>query len=233
MTKRNLLLASLPREVYDKIEPDLERLSLAHGEILHSPGETIRHLYFPVDCLISVTVTMREGRTAEASAIGNREAAGINAFMGGKESTQTEYIVQVPGEAMRIASGALKQAFDRSTDARHVMLKYTQAYIAQISQNTACNRLHTLKQRFARWLLEVRDRIQLEELRLTQEFISHMLGVRRAGVTDISSQLEAAGLIQQSRGYVRIVDRRGLEASSCECYEVLKEEYNRLLRDPR
>jgi len=233
MTKRNLLLDALPREVYDKIEPNLERLSLGHGEILHYPGDTIRHVYFPIDCLISITVTMREGKTAEAGAIGNREMVGINAFMGGKETTQTEYIAQIPGEAMRVACGPLKEAFDRSKGVRDVILKYTQAYVAQLSQNTACNRLHNLKQRFARWLLEARDRVQSEELMLTQEFASHMLGVRRAGVTEISRQLEAEGLLKQSRGYTRIVDGRGVEATSCECYEVLGEEYNRLLGDGR
>src|SRR5829696_6898262 len=135
MVIKNLLLACLPREVYERIEPDLETLSLRRGQILHRPGETIKHLYFPTTCMISVTVTMSEGKTAEAGAVGRREVVGINAFMGGRETTQTEYVVQVAGDAMRIAADPLKDEFDRNKEMRDVMLKYTQAFVAQISQN--------------------------------------------------------------------------------------------------
>ena len=229
MTKENHLLNALPRSVYEKIAPDLENLSLSRGEVLHRPGETIRNLYFPHTCLISVIVTMRDGKTSNTGVIGNREVVGINAFMGGRETTQTEYSVQIPGEAVRIGADPLREEFDRNKEMRDVMLKYTQAFVAQLSQNAACNRLHYTKQRFARWLLEARDRIESNELHLTQEFISEMLGVRRASVSEIACEFQEIGIINTSRGHISIVDGRRLETNSCECYEVLKEEYNRLL----
>ena len=225
----NCLLAALPRDVYEQVEPHLERLSLERGTVLHRPGEAIRDLYFPLDCLVSVTVTLRDGRTAETGVVGRREVVGINAVMGGYETTQTEYVAQITGEAIRVPAAPLREAFDCSKELRDVLLKYTQALIAQISQNAACNALHTLEQRCARWLLEVRDRIGSDDLRLTHEFIAEMLGVRRAGVTEVSGKFERQELISSGRGRTRIVDGRGLEATSCECYQVVKEEYDRLL----
>lgn len=229
MPVKNLLLASLPREVYARMEPDLEMVSLSSGEVLHRPGEEIRDLYFPTTCLISVTVTMCEGHTAEAGAVGRREVVGINAFMGGHATTQTEYIVQAPGEALRIAADPLKEEFERSKGLRDVLLKYTQAMIAQLSQNVGCNRIHSVDERCARWLLEVRDRIESDELLLTQEFIAEMLGVRRAGVSEVMGRLKEQGLIDYTRGHIHITDAQGVAAASCECYMVLKEEYDRLL----
>ena len=179
--------------------------------------------------MISITVTMRTGKTAETGVIGNREVAGINAFMGGRETTQTEYEIQIPGTAIRMPARELKDEFDRNRAVRHVLLKYTQAMLAQISQNTACNRLHTAEQRYARWLLEVRDRIQSDALQLTQEFAGDMLGVRRASVNLVSRQFEKRNLITRRRGLTDIVDGAGLEQVSCECYAVVKEEYDRLL----
>jgi CRP-like cAMP-binding protein len=179
--------------------------------------------------MISVTVTTRDGRTVEAGAIGSREVVGINAFMGGREVTQTEYVVQVPGDAIKIATEPMKVEFDRNTEMRDVMLRYTQAFVAQISQNVACNRLHEIGQRFARWLLEVRDRVQSDDYPLTQEFIAEMLGIRRAGVTDAAAKLKKLGVIEHKRGHIKIVDLRALEKASCECYASLKEEYDRLL----
>jgi CRP-like cAMP-binding protein len=229
MAIKNLLLACLPSDAYARIEPDLKTVSLPRGEVLHRPGEEIRDVYFPTTCLISITITMSEGRTAETGAVGRREVVGINAFMGGRERTQTEYIVQAPGEALRIAADPLKEEFDRNKGLRDVMLKYTQAMIAQLSQNVGCNRLHAIDERCARWLLEVRERIESDELLVTQEFISEMLGVRRAGITEVMGRLKERGLIDYSRGHVQVIDARGLEAASCECYRVLKEEYDRLL----
>jgi len=225
----NRLLASLPQDAYETIESHLERLPLARGTVLHEPGRAIRDLYFPLDCLVSVTVTMRDGRTAETGVVGRREVAGINAFMGGRETTQTEYVVQVAGEAVRVPADPLREEFDRSKPLRAVLLNYTQAMFAQVTQNAACNGLHHLEQRFARWLLEVRDRIGSDELRLTHEFIGEMLGVRRAGVSEVSGRFEARGLIQQGRGWTRILDCAGLEAAACECYAVVRDEYDRLL----
>ena len=175
MTTKNLLLDALPRDVYGRIGPHLKQVSLPRGEVLHRPGDEIRHIYFPVNCLLSITITTREGGTAEVGAVGSRELVGVNAFMGGRETTQTQYVVRVQGEAVRAEARPLRAEFDRSKEFRDVMLRFTQAMIAYISQNAACNRLHQMQQRLARWLLECRDRLETDELRLTQEFIAQML----------------------------------------------------------
>jgi CRP-like cAMP-binding protein len=226
---RNHLLDALPRGLYRDLERRFESLSFKRGQVLHEAGATIRHLYFPLTCLISITVTTRDGETAETGVIGNREMVGVNAFMGGSETTQTRYVIQIPGDAIKVKSEPLLRAFDRNKAVRDVLLKYTQAMIAQISQNAACNRLHGVKQRYARWLLEVRDRINSEDLRLTREFASEMLAVRRATVSDVSLLLEKEGLVSVRRGLTRIEDSKGLEAVACECYEVVKQEHVRLL----
>ena len=200
---RNLLLDALPRELYRAIEPRFERLTIRRGTVLHEPGNVIRHLHFPLTCLVSITITMREGKTAETGIAGNREMVGVNAFMGGSETTQTRYTVQVPGEVLRIPSEPLLEAFDRNKGVRDVLLKYTQAMIAQISQNAACNRVHDVRQRYARWLLEVRARVHSDELRLTHEFAAEMLGVRRATVTDMAALFADEGLIEVNRGGLR------------------------------
>jgi CRP-like cAMP-binding protein len=204
-------------------------VELPHGQILHRPGQAIRDVYFPLDCLISVTVTMQEGRTSEAGVVGSREMVGVNAFMGGSETNQTEYVCQVPGTAVRMVAEPLLGEFDRVKAVRDVMLRYTQAYIAQLSQNVACNRLHPIEQRLARWLLESRDRLRSDDLSLSQEFIGQMLGVRRVGVTETAGKLRGQGLIEYGRKKLRIIDSEGLERASCECYRVIREEYDRLL----
>jgi CRP-like cAMP-binding protein len=229
MATENRLLAALPREVYDKLAPSLKRVSLEQGKILHHPGQSIEDLYFPIDCLLSITITMRDGSTAEAGMVGNREVIGVNAFMGGRETTQTEYIVQIAGSAIKADARPLLEEFDRNKDLRDVLLRYTQALIAQISQTTGCNSLHVLDQRLARWLLEAQDRVDSDDLKLTQEFISNMLGVRRAGVTQAAQKLQERDLIRYHRGHVQILDQRGLEVASCECFRTLTEEYDRLL----
>ncbi|MBN3875753.1 MULTISPECIES: Crp/Fnr family transcriptional regulator [unclassified Nostoc] len=230
MATENLLLTALPREVYKQIENKMEQVELSYGEILNRPGETIEEVYFPLTCLISVTITMMDGSTVEAGVVGSREMVGINAFMGGRETTQTEYIVQVPGNAVKMKAHLLLDEFDTNKQLRDVMLKYTQAYIAQISQNVACNRIHTLEKRMARWLLESSDRLYADELFLSHEFLSHMLGVRRSGITETAHLLEKKGLIKCGRKKIQTIDRQGLEEASCECYEVIKQEYNRLLK---
>lgn len=204
-------------------------VSLQQGEILHFPGEVIENLYFPVDCMLSITTTMEDGSTAETGVIGNREVIGVNAVMGGRETTQTEYVVQVAGEAMKIPASELRLLFEQDADVRHLFLKYTQALIAQISQTTACNRLHSLEQRFARWLLETQDRLESLEIPLTQQFIAQMLGVRRAGVTQAAQKLEDLNIICYGRGRIQILDKAGLEATACECFGVVRDEYDRLL----
>ena len=233
MTVENYLLAAMPSELYDKLAPNMKRVSLQQGQMLHYPGETIEHLYFPIDCALSITMTMNDGRTAETGIVGKREVIGINAFMGGRETTLTTYIVQVAGTALKIDARPMLEEFDRNKDLRDELLRYTQAFIAQISQTTACNRLHTLEQRLARWLLEVQDRVESNQIRLTQEFIADMLGVRRAGVTQAAQKLQDSGIIRYARGNVDILDLQRLEAGACECFRVIKDEYDRLLGERR
>lgn len=225
----NTLLSAMPADAYARLSEFMRTVDLPHGRILHRSGELIRDVYFPLDCLISVTVTMTDGRTAEAGVVGSREMVGVNAFMGGRETNQTEYVIQVAGTSIRMGAEPLLAEFDRNKPLRDVMLRYTQAYIAQLSQNVACNRQHDVNQRLARWLLESRDRIQSENLGLSHEFISQMLGVRRAGVTEAAGRLQERGLIQYGRKTIRIIDSPGLEAASCECYAVIRDEYDRLL----
>ncbi|MFN6461576.1 MAG: Crp/Fnr family transcriptional regulator [Nostoc sp. DedVER02] len=229
MATENLLLTALPREVYKRIESKIEQVELPSGEILNNPSETIQEVYFPLTCLISVTITMMNGITVEAGVVGSREMVGINAFMGGDETTQTQYIIQVPGKALKMKAHLLLHEFDTNKSLRDVLLKYTQAYIAQISQNVACNRTHTIEKRMARWLLESSDRLYCDELSLSHEFLSHMLGVRRSGITETAHILEKKGLIQCGRKKIKIIDRQGLEETACECYWVIKHEYDRLL----
>ena len=178
-----------------------------------------RRPVFPLDCLISVTVTMLDGRTAETGVVGSREVVGINAMpMGGRETTQTEYVVQIAGDTIRVPAQPLRELFDHERGVRSVLLKYTQAMFAQVTQNAACNSLHTLDQRFARWLLESRDRIGSDELQLTHEFISEMLGVRRAGVSDVSRRFEKLGAIRHRRGRIQIADEHSSKRRDYECY---------------
>ncbi|MDB4916950.1 MAG: cyclic nucleotide-binding protein [Gemmatimonadetes bacterium] len=219
----------MPRDAYVELEQYFEHLSLKSGDILHSPGAEIRDLYFPLNALISITVTMRDGRTAETGVVGCREVVGINAFMGGRETTQTEYIVQAAGQAIRVPARPLLQLFDRHKGVRDLLLMATQAMIAQVTQNAACNGLHDIEHRFARWLLEVHDRVGSDELRTTQEFISEMLGVRRAGITEVAQRYVNRGIIRTTHGRTTIVDRAALEAAACECYSVLIGEFKRLL----
>lgn len=229
MTDQNRLLSVMPQALYGKFAPHLKRVDLQRGDRLHEPGEMITDFYFPLDCVLSITLTLSNGTTAETGLVGKREVIGINAFMGGRETTQTTYIVQVPGSALKINAQILREEFDCNKDLRDVMLRYTQAFIAQLSQTTACNSLHKLEQRLARWLLEVHDRLEKDELSLTQEFIAEMLGVRRAGVTQTAQQLQQEGLIRYQRGHVHILNRSGLEAFACECFQTVKNEYDRLL----
>jgi CRP-like cAMP-binding protein len=229
LAPQNLLLAALPHEVRGRLLQHARTVDLKAGEVLHRPGQLIRKVYFPLDCLISVTVTVTEVRTAEAGIVGSREMVGVNAFMGGRETNQTEYICQCPGSALKVEAQLLLEEFDRSKAVRDVMLRYTQAYIAQLSQNVACNRIHTLKQRLARWMLECRDRLRSDDLALTHEFISQMLGVRRAGVTETAGELQQLGLIDYGRKKLRVVNPSGLAHVSCECFGVIRDEYDRLL----
>lgn len=227
--KQNHLLASLSETSYQKIFPYLQLVRLSQGQILHLPGETIEELYFPLNCLISIIITMNNGATVETGVVGNRDVLGINALMGNQETTQTEYIVQISGAALKIKASIMREIFQQNQQFRDVMLRYTQAFIAQISQTTACNRLHLIEQRLARWLLEAQNRIDSNELFLTQEFISNMLGVHRPGVTLSIQKLQEQGCIRYSRSEILIIDQKKLEQCSCECFRAVKNEYDRIL----
>jgi CRP-like cAMP-binding protein len=229
MTPKNQILAALSADVLDRLTPHLSRVALAQAEIVHRAGEPISHLYFPIDCLFSITITMQNGAIAEVGIIGNRDVLGINTLMGNSETTQTDYMVQGPGSAMKIDAQVMRQEFNRHGELHDLLLRYTQAFLAQASQTAACNALHTLEQRLPRWLLEAQERIDSDHLPLTQEFISMMLGVRRAGVTQIAQKLQERKVIQYRRGNVQILSQTGLEASACECFKSTKAEYDRLL----
>jgi len=229
MLVKNQLLAALPADVIEQLAQHSHLVSFAQGEVMYRPGDTLTHLYFPINCLFSITITMQNGATAEVGMIGNREMLGIHAFLGNLEIIQTEYVVQVAGEAVRIAVPTLRQEFDRNSEVRDILLRCVQAFVAQISQTAACNSLHTLEQRLPRWLLEVQARIDSDELPLTQEFIAMMLGVRRAGVTQMAQRLQERKLIQYRRGHVKILNQTGLEASACECFQTVKRQCDRML----
>ncbi|PSN14735.1 hypothetical protein C7271_21435, partial [filamentous cyanobacterium CCP5] len=202
---------------------------LDQGNILHSPGDEIDYVYFPLDCLLSITITMQNGDTAETGLIGNREVIGINALMQYRSTTLTTYVAQTPGQAVKIEASLIREEFNGSCDVRDIFLRYIQAFIAQVSQTTACNRLHNLEQRFARWLLEARDRTQSERLQLTQEVIADMLGVRRAGVSQAAQKFQELAAIRYQRGRIQILSDKLLIQHACECFECVKDEYDRLL----
>ncbi len=229
MFLENRLLAALPRDTVAAWRPYMRTVNLEHGQVLRRADQMITEVYFPLDCMISITITTSEGRTAEAGAVGSREMVGINAFMGGRESNHTEYVAQIAGSAIVMPSKHLLEAFDNLKPVRDVLLRYTQAYMAHLSQNVACNRLHQIENRLARWLMECRDRLRSDDLATTHEFLAEMLGVRRAGVSETSAKLQARGLIKTGRKRVRILNSAGLESASCECYRVLRDEYDRLL----
>lgn len=230
MSDSNYLLnVLLPASSGDLIR-HAKHVSLRQGEVLHRPGEPIEYVYFPLNCLLSITITMHNGATAETGLAGNRGMIGINALMEGSATTQTTYVVQIPGQAVKLKAVILRQEFNTSKALRDLLLNYTQAFIAQISQTTACNRLHSLEQRFARWLLESSDRVESTSLLLTQEIIANMLGVRRAGVSQAAQKLQEDGCIRYTRGRVEIQDLDLLKSYACECFDCVKKEYIRLLR---
>lgn len=231
MNAQNQILTSLSADVRDRLAPHFKPVTLAQGEFMYRPGETLTQLYFPINCLISVTITMQDGSTAEVGMVGYRDVLGIHAFLSNQETIQTECVIQVAGDAVKIDAQVVRQEFNRNGELRDVLLRYAQAFVAQISQTAACNSLHTLEQRLPRWLLEVQSRIGSDELLLTQEFIATMLGVRRAGVTQMAQRLQERKLIRYHRGRVQIVNQSGLEASACECFKTVKAQYDRLLRD--
>lgn len=228
-TLHNRILSSLPVEDYARLAPRLEYVELCLGEVLYHPTERIRHVYFPFTSTISLTSVMADGAETEVGIIGREGALGLPLVLGGDESLPLKAVVQMAGTSARMRAGVFKEEVRRCGDLQHLLLKYAQAFFVQTAQTAACNRLHTLDRRLASWLLTAKDRAQTDALPLTHELISVMLGVRRAGVTEGLGALHRAGLIGRERGKVSILDTAGLEAVSCECYGMVRDEYDRLL----
>ncbi|MBA6115185.1 Crp/Fnr family transcriptional regulator [Pseudomonas putida] len=226
--QQNHLLAALSAQTLSRLEADLERVSLALGEAIYESGDTLRHVYFPTDAIVSLLYVMENGASAEISVVGNEGLVGIAVFMGG-ESTPSRAIVQSAGHAYRLPTQALKDEFNRHGELMMLMLRYTQALITQMAQTAVCNRHHSIDQQLCRWLLLSLDRLPGDQLRMTQELIANMLGVRREGVTDAAGKLQRLGVIEYSRGHIKVLDRAHLEQLSCECYAVVKKETERLL----
>lgn len=225
---KNRLLATLPATEYQRICTHLEPVTFKLGESIYESGAQLKHIYFPTTCIISLLYTMENGASAEIGVVGNEGVVGIALFMGG-DTTPNRAIVQSAGNGLQMKAKALHEEFIRGGEFQLSLLRYTQALITQISQTAVCNRLHPIEQQLCRWLLLSHDRLQTDELKMTQELIANMLGVRREGVTYAAGRLQANGLIQYARGRITILNRKGLEAAACECYGVVKAEYDRLL----
>ena len=226
--KTNRLLAALPDADWLRWQPELEPVDLPLGLVLYESGRTLSHVYFPTDAIVSLLYVMENGASAEIAVVGNEGVVGISIFMGG-ESTPSRAVVQSAGQGVRMRADCMKGEFNRSGPVMHLMLRYTQALITQMAQTAVCNRHHTLDKQLCRWLLLSLDRLHGNDLVMTQELIANMLGVRREGVTEAALKLQAAGLIRYARGHITVIDRPGLELRTCECYAVVKKEYDRLL----
>jgi CRP-like cAMP-binding protein len=224
----NRLLARLPPEEYERLLPHLRHVSFALGEVVYESGGQMDHIYFPTTAIISLLYVMENGSSAEMGVAGNEGLVGIALFMGG-DTMPNRAVVQSAGEAVRMKAQVLQEEFKRGGMFQRLLLRYTQALITQMSQTAVCNRLHTVEQQLCRWLLLSRDRLNSDELVMTQELIANMLGVRREGVNVAAGRLQEQALISYVRGRITILDRSGLEATVCECYRVVKDEYDRLL----
>jgi CRP-like cAMP-binding protein len=224
----NHLLAALPDDEWQRWLPQLERVEMPLSQVLYEAGGTLSHVYFPTSAIVSLLYVMESGASAEIAVVGNEGIVGISLFMGG-DSTSSRAVVQSAGQGFRLKAQIMKDEFDRAGPVQHLLLRYTQALISQMAQTAVCNRHHSLDQQLCRWLLLSLDRLQGNELVMTQELIANMLGVRREGVTEGALKLQQAGLIRYARGHITILDRDGLEKRSCECYSVVKKEYDRLL----
>lgn len=226
--RTNQLLAALPKEEFRRIQPNLELVALPLDELVCEAYINIKYVYFPIDCIVSLLGVMEDGGSAEISVVGNEGVVGVSLFMGGG-TTPSRAVVQAGGHAYRLRGGAMQEEFNRGGPMQRLLLRYTQALLTQMAQTAMCNRHHTLDKQLCRWLLLSGDRLGKKELVMTQELIANMLGVRREGVTEAAGKLQKAGLIRYHRGHIEITDRKGIEARVCECYEVVKREYDRLL----
>ena len=228
--KSNHLLGALPASDLQRWLPQLEPVTMPLGLVLYESGRTLSHVYFPTTAIVSLLYVMENGASAEIAVVGHEGVVGISLFMGG-ESTPSRAVVQSAGQGLRLRAGVIKQEFEQAGPAMHLLLRYTQALITQMAQTAVCNRHHSLDQQLCRWLLLSLDRLPGNELVMTQELIANMLGVRREGVTEAALKLQKIGLIRYSRGRISVLDRPGLEQRTCECYAVVKKEYDRLLPD--
>jgi CRP-like cAMP-binding protein len=225
---QNHLLAALPQSVQERVLPHLEFTQLALGQVLYESGDTMRHVYFPTNAIVSLLYVMEDGSSAEISVVGNEGVLGVALFMGG-ESTPSRAIVQSAGSAYRLAGQRMKDEFHRHTEMQSLLLRYTQSLLTQMAQTAVCNRHHSIDQQLCRWLLLSLDRLTGNQLVMTQELIADMLGVRRESVTDAAGKLQKQGVIEYQRGHITVVDRPQLEKICCECYAVVKTETDRLL----
>ncbi|MBI3531429.1 MAG: Crp/Fnr family transcriptional regulator [Burkholderiales bacterium] len=226
--RTNQLLAALPEAEWLRWLPQLEPVTLALGQVLYESGTKMPYVYFPTSAIVSLLHVLENGASAEIAVVGFEGVVGISIFMGGG-STPSRAVVQSAGAGFRLRSDAIKQEFDRSSPVMHLLLRYTQALITQMAQTAVCNRHHSLDQQLCRWLLLSLDRLQGNDLVMTQELIANMLGVRREGVTEAALKLQKACLIRYARGHISVLDRPGLEQRTCECYAVVRKEYDRLL----
>jgi len=227
---QNHLLAALPTAEFERLARHLELVALPLGEMLCEAGEQIRDAYFPTTSIVSLHYVMESGVSAESAGVGREGMVGISLFLGGN-STPSSAVVQTAGHAYRLSGQVLLQEFDRVGQVQRLLLRYTQALMTQTSQTAACNRHHSVEQQLCRWLLSTLDRVPSGELVITQELIARMLGVRREGITEAAGRLQQAGLIRYRRGHISVLDRVGLEQQVCECYDVVKQEMDRLLHD--
>ncbi|MDQ1557709.1 MAG: hypothetical protein QOD32_769 [Pyrinomonadaceae bacterium] len=223
----NRLLAHLPAEEFDILCPHMERVQLSHGEQLITPHVPVKDIYFPLNCLLSMVTTMEDGASVECGSIGREGMSGVPVLLDAAETTMPTF-VQVPGEAIRIKAAVVKELYDRGGALKKILNRYMHTLIVVGSQSTACNRLHHIEARLARWLLMSSDGVGSDEVNITHEYLAVMLGVRRAGVSEAAAKLQERNLIRYNRGNVLITDRDGLEAHACECYHVVKAEYERL-----
>jgi CRP-like cAMP-binding protein len=226
--RKNHLLAALPDAEWGRWLPQLEQVEMPLGQVLYESGIKMSHVYFPTTAIVSLLYVMEDGASAEIAVVGHEGIVGIALFMGG-ESTPSRAVVQSAGQGFRLRAQTIKDEFNRASPVLHLLLRYTQALITQMAQTAVCNRHHSLDQQLCRWLLLSLDRLQGSELVMTQELIANMLGVRRGGVTEAALKLQELGLIRYARGHISVLDRKGLERRACECYGVVKKEYDRLL----
>jgi CRP-like cAMP-binding protein len=226
--QQNHVLDALSASERERLFPHLELVRMPLGKVLYESGDTLRHVYFPVDCIVSLLYILEDGATAEIAVVGNEGMIGVSLFMGG-QSTPSQAIVQSAGFAYRLSAARLKEEFGRHGQMLHVLLRYTQSLITQMTQTAVCNRHHSVDQQLCRWLLLSLDRLSSNQLTVTQGLIATMLGVRREGVTEAAGKLQKQGVIRYSRGKITVLDRPHLEQLACECYAVVKAETDRLL----